>query len=250
VSASLDSQLLLAHSLGVSKSRLATSEDKSLNNNQIKNFEILINLRAANQPLAYLIRQLEFANLEFFVDPRVLKPRAETEVIVEKLVKELAQNSRVLDLGTGSGNLAISLKYHRPDLRVTGSDYSPEALEVAKINQIRLIPDHKIDWLVSDIFDQLPPQKFDAIVANLPYLPDGIEVMPETSFEPAVALYGGKTGLELYQKMFDGITEYLNPGAKVWVESDRWQQPTLELLAQPSKLEVYYQDYFITGFRY
>ncbi len=241
--------MLLAHSLGLTKSKLATSEDRSLTDNQIKNFEVLINQRAKNQPLAYLTKKLEFAGLEFFVDPRVLKPRTETEIIIEKLIQELAPNSRVLDLGTGSGNLAISLKYHRPDLNVTGSDYSVEALEVARINQARLIPNQDIDWRVSDIFDQFSSKKFEAIVANLPYLPDGIEVMPETNFEPAIALFGGKTGLELYQKMFESISQYLSPGAVVWIESDRWQQPDLENLALKSGLRVYYQDYFITGFR-
>ena len=144
------------------------------------------------EPVAYLLGRKGFRNLELEVDRRVLIPRPETELIVELAVAEVPAGARVIDVGTGSGAVALALADERPDLRVTGSDVSADALAVATANGARLgLP---VDWVAGD---GLPPGEWDAVVANLPYVRAGERLAPEIArHEPPGALFSGPEGLD------------------------------------------------------
>jgi release factor glutamine methyltransferase len=146
------------------------------------------------EPLAYIVGRRAFRHIELGVDPRVLIPRPETELLVETAL-ELPAGARVLDVGTGSGALALALADERPDLRASGSDVSAAALEVARENSRRL--ELSVGWLHADLLDGVPDE-FDAVLANLPYVTEseGLRLAPEIiRHEPAVALFAGADGL-------------------------------------------------------
>jgi release factor glutamine methyltransferase len=159
----------------------------------VRRFQQLVRRRAFDrEPVAYLLGRKGFRHIELDVDARVLVPRPETELLVEVAVEGLAMGTRVADVGTGSGAVALALADERPDLRVTGSDISPDALAVARANGQRLGLD--VAWTQAD---GLPDDDFDAVVANLPYIADGTSLPPEIArHEPAVALFAGSDGLD------------------------------------------------------
>lgn len=164
-------------------------------------FSTLVDRRMAHEPVAYITNHCKFRGLDFFIDERVLVPRTETEPLVEIAVEELPMGSSVIDVGTGCGEVAISIKNERPDLIVAGSDISKDALDVASINSEAL--GIKVDWYESDLLSGIK-KEFNAVVANLPYLPttkkDSYE--PEMiDHEPQVALWGGLDGYDLIRRL-------------------------------------------------
>ena len=169
------------------------------------------------------------------VTPDVLTPRVETEQMVEWAVKYAPQGGRLLDVGTGSGAIAIAIAVHRPDLHITATDLSTKELAVARRNAKR----HgvTITFVESDLwsaFDQAA--QFDVVVTNLPYLQDDADLMPEVKREPAVALFGGPDGLGLYRRFLTGLPNHLKPGGYLFTECDPWQHADLITEAQKSSL--------------
>lgn len=191
----LDAELLLAHALGVSRERLFI-DDLSVAGPAVRVFQDHVRRRSVlREPVAYILGRRHFRRLELRVDPRVLIPRPETELLVEAALT-LPQGARVLDVGTGSGAIALALKDERPDLDVTGSDLSAEALEVARGNAERLKLD--VRWFSADLLAGLHDE-FDAIVSNPPYVPDSdrATLAPEIMrHEPLSALFAGPDGLD------------------------------------------------------
>lgn len=166
-------------------------------------------LQMSDEPIQYIRGFVEFYKLKFKVDPRVLIPRPETELIVDEVIKQ--KPFTLLDIGTGAGNIAISCAKNLPGLKVVATDISKEALEVAQINAKLNGVESQIDWLESDLLGNiLPGSHFDFIATNLPYIPtDRIRVLDNSvkDFEPHVALDGGSSGFELYVKLFEQLTE-------------------------------------------
>lgn len=204
-SARLDAELLLAHSLKQSRTWLITHQnDNILDLKTLENASKMLAKRLQRVPIAYLTKHKEFYNRSFYVDESVLIPRPESETMIEVL-KDLhdSMTHSVLDVGTGSGCLGITAKLEIPSLSVTVSDISEDALKVAKKNAsslgakpIRYVQSDLLEhWLSHD-----NPQKFDIIVANLPYVNPKWEQSPETAHEPALALYAKDNGLELIKK--------------------------------------------------
>ncbi len=190
----LDAQLLLAHALGVSRERLLMDPGAVVP----EGFDALIERRAAREPIAYILGRKDFRYLTLAVDPRVLIPRPETELLVE-VGLTLERGARVLDVGTGSGAVALALKHERPDLEVWGADVSDAALAVARENARRL--GLEVQFVAGDLLDGLPAG-FDAVVANLPYVAAGAELAPEIAdHEPAAALFAGPDGLEVIRRL-------------------------------------------------
>lgn len=187
----LDAELLLAEALGVDRSALRTG-DLVVTGPPVRRFQELVRRRAmGREPVAYLLGRKGFRHLELHVDARVLIPRPDTELLVELAVAGLAHGARVLDVGTGSGAIALALAHERPDLHVTGSDVDPDALAVARANGERL--GLAVAWAQAD---GVPPGAWDAIVANLPYVALGEALAPEIArHEPAHALFAGRDGL-------------------------------------------------------
>jgi len=167
-------------------------------------FESLVARRAAREPLAYILGRTFFRGLELRVDPRVLIPRPHTEPLVEAALA-LPRGARVLDLCTGSGAVALSLKHERPDLEVAGADLSTEALAVASGNAGRL--GIEVAWLASDLLADAPGP-WDAVLANPPYIDEGEPALaPEmVGHEPRLAFGGGDGGLAVIRRLIDELS--------------------------------------------
>jgi release factor glutamine methyltransferase len=193
----LDAELLLADVLESGRERLVLDRDRGLPPGRAERLEALVARRRAREPVAYLLGRRGFRHLTLAVDRRVLIPRPETELLVEAALA-LPPETSVVDVGTGSGAVALALKHERPDLDVTGTDVSADAIEVARDNAARLKLD--VSFTVRDLLDGVPEAP-DAVLANLPYVPDDAELMDDVErYEPAGALRGGADGLDLIRR--------------------------------------------------
>ncbi len=192
----LDAEVLLAHVLGVDRARLLTDRELTVAGPAVRAFQDAVRRRAVErEPVAYITGRRGFRHLELSVDRRALIPRPETELLVE-VGLTLPARARVLDVGTGSGAVALALAHERPDLDVTGSDVSEQALEVARANGERLgLP---VRWLCASLLEGVTDD-FDAVLCNPPYVADGerASLAPEiVRHEPSGALFAGADGLE------------------------------------------------------
>jgi release factor glutamine methyltransferase len=192
----LDAELLLAEVLGGGRERLILDRDQRLDHADGERFQELLARREAREPIAYILGRRAFRQLTLAVDRRVLIPRPETELLVEAGL-ELARGASVLDVGTGSGAVALALKDERADLDVAGIDISPEAIAVAQANATRLNLD--VSFRVGDLLDDAAP---DAVLANLPYVADGAKLIDDVArYEPVGALRGGADGLDPIRRL-------------------------------------------------
>lgn len=168
--------------------------------------------RAAREPAQYIIGSAPFRELELEVTPDVLIPRPETEELIDPALSRLAAGAKVLDMGTGSGAIAIALKTERPDLDVTAADASPGALAVARRNAARY--EARISFILSDLWEAFSGKRFDFLAANLPYVSDSeyFRCEKEIFFEPRSALTAPEEGLSLIGRCIAGLGEHLTPG--------------------------------------
>jgi release factor glutamine methyltransferase len=203
----LDAELLLAHALGVPRERLMTDAELAVRGPAVRVFQDAVRRRTRErEPVAYIVGRRAFRRLELFVDPRALIPRPETELLVEIGVR-LKSGARVLDLGTGSGAVALALKDERPDLEVVGSDVEVGALELARTNGRRL--GLQVRWLHASLLAGIPGT-FDALLCNPPYVaePERRELAPEIlRHEPPAALFAGPDGLVTIRALLAQIAE-------------------------------------------
>lgn len=244
----IDTSLLIEKVTGQPRSWGFAHPEFELSKEQSEKFMELLDKRRQRVPLVHLTNKREFYGIEFFIDERVLTPRVETEKMVEWAVKHAPKSSRLIDIGTGSGAIAIAIKKHRPDLEIWATDLSSGALEVAKLNADK----HKvrIEFVESDLWDSIPDEKFNTIVTNLPYLEDETELMPEVQKEPSVALFGGKDGLDIYRRFLSELPSHLAKGGFLFTECDPWQHESLSKTTRSVGLNSIEQDYFILGFIY
>jgi release factor glutamine methyltransferase len=217
----LDAELLLRQVLGIERAQLFMRYDRPLADDAVERFEALVERRLAGEPIAYILGSRWFRNIELFVDQRVLIPRPETERFVEYALAWLTTHPgpcRVVDVGTGSGAIALALAdelgSRRPDVQIVAIDISPAALEVAAINRQRLRLEARVALVESDLLERFDTP-FDLILANLPYLrPD--QRHPSTRREPEVALFGGPDGFDLHRRLLRQSAALLASGG-LWV---------------------------------
>ena len=242
----LDSELLLCHVLGQDRSWLLAHDQDELTREHLDEYVRLIKKRAEHVPVVHLTNMREFYGIELFINDNVLTPRVETEKMVEFAIKHAPQNGRLIDVGTGSGAIAIAIAEHRPDLDIWATEYSPDALKVARKN----IEANKLDIILrqADLFDGII-EEFDVVVCNLPYLANDADLMPEVQKEPGVALFGGPDGLDIYRRFLAQLPTHLKPGGKLFTECDPWQQAALIAEANTIGLNLIEEDYFILGFQ-
>lgn len=222
----LEARMLWQHVLGVSRAWLIAHDDQVIDPEKVQAYRTLEARRLAGEPMAYILGVREFMGHEFQVTPDVLIPRPETELLVEMAVELLSgcADADVLDLGTGSGAIAVSIALACPQARVVATDVSAGALEVARYNARALgavVEFHQGSW-----YEALPGGKvFDLIVSNPPYIPmdDPHLVQGDLRFEPPAALTDGHDGLDAYREIVAGAPARLKSGASLYVEHG-WNQ--------------------------
>lgn len=225
--------LLVGHVLGLTEEQVIARDDASVCAETVERFEALLARRLRGEPVAYLFGRREFWGREFFVDSRVLVPRPESEHLVETALEVLSPEGLVLDLGTGSGCLAVTLAVE-VGVAVVATDRSPAALAVARRNALRHGVEDRVRLLTSIWWDAIGPATFDLVVANPPYLADRVrgDLSPEiVDHEPAAALFAGPTGLEAYEAILDGARS-VSPRAPLILEIGAGQLEELSRLAR------------------
>ncbi|MBT9455224.1 MAG: peptide chain release factor N(5)-glutamine methyltransferase [Burkholderiaceae bacterium] len=218
----LDAQLLLAQMFAVDRAWLVTHDDRVLSETQRQTFARQVSERTQEVPLAYLLGEKEFHGLRLQVSPAVLVPRPDTETLVNwalEILQTLPAEPapQVVDLGTGSGAIALAVKHGAPSVQMQMADLSPEALAVAKANANRLGLDvgaHLGSWWHALPIDQL----FDLVLSNPPYIAGGDPHLPALRHEPTLALTPGGDGLSSLQAIIDGAPERMRPGAWLLLE--------------------------------
>ena len=250
--ADVDAAYLLASVLKEDTLAMRINGHRELAAPQRAAFDALCDRRAAREPLQYILGETEFMGLTFHVEPGVLIPRADTEILVEKALELMQPGARVLDIGTGSGALAISLAKLGKDVRVTAVDISDAALTIARANAERLSAD--VEFVKSDCFSALKGEKFDMIISNPPYISDEEmkELMPEVLLEPHLALFGGEDGLDFYRRISREAPEYLNEGGCLlfeigWLQKDAVSALVKAHIGEPFALRDYGQNWRVVG---
>jgi release factor glutamine methyltransferase len=231
----LCAETLLAYQLNSSRIKLYLTYDHPLNENDIANYRSMIKRRIEREPSQYITGIQEFWSLEFLVSPQVLIPRPETEILVEQLLSIL-ENDRankertpcILDLGTGSGAIAVSLAAELQGATIWASDISAPALDIARINSEKHGVKSLIHFIQGDLFKPFAgePTRFDIIVSNPPYIAsENYNLLPPElrDYEPRLALDGHEGGLFFIEKIIMEAPEYLNPGGWLLIEMDPGQ---------------------------
>lgn len=235
----LDAELLLGHVLGLDRLALYLNFDKPLNTKEVEQYRSLIGRRGQRTPVAYLTGEREFYSLPLQVTPAVLIPRPETELLVEKVLElvEPEHPVQVLDLGTGSGAIALALACQDPNIFVTATDLSSAALAVAKQNAVRLEVDNQVSFVHSDLFHNVQG-KYGVICSNPPYIPQGqlADLAPELGVEPAMALDGGPDGLDFYRRILNQAASFLEEPGFVVIEIGWDQGPSVRTLGEQAGL--------------
>ena len=216
----LETRMLLTHALGLTRIQLITQSETRLNAQQAQRCNELITRRVQGEPMAYILGEREFFGRMFKVNPAVLIPRPDTELLVELALQFMPAQASVLDLGTGSGAIAISIAAERPDCQVLASDISLAALDVARSNALALLANKNINFIQSDWYTQIPAQSFDCIVSNPPYIvkEDAHLTQGDLRFEPINALTDHDDGLSAYRTIINGAATYLKDGGRLLFE--------------------------------
>ncbi|GFO59068.1 release factor glutamine methyltransferase [Geomonas silvestris] len=229
----LEAEWLLCEALSLDRVGLYLNFDKPLSDAELAVYKAMVVRRAKREPLQYILGTQEFMGLEFQVTPAVLIPRHDTEVLVSEAIRRAAGVKTLLDIGTGSGCVAIVLAKELPEAEVATVDISPEAIEVARGNAERNAA--SVHFFQGSLFEPFAGRRFDMIVSNPPYIrKDELDTLqPEVrGFEPMSALDGGADGLDFYRAIVAGAPEHLNPGGRLLFEVGAGQAPDVLALLQ------------------
>jgi len=240
---SLDASVLLSFILNINRSSLIANGTEILKEEKLNTFNSFIDRRKEGECIAYITGNKEFFGLSFTVNSNVLVPRPDTEILVEASLEQIKtlnmvngtkDKIRILDLCTGCGAIAISIKHEMPENEVWAVDLSAQALEIAKENADRLLADSLIKFFHGDLYNALPltESSFSLIVSNPPYIPtDEIQTLSvEVKNEPFLALDGGKTGLEIIERIIEKSPNYIKQGGFLLLEASPCQMKEISSL--------------------
>ena len=229
----LEAQLLLEHVLTVNHAWLITHADDEINSETHQQFEALIQRRISGEPIAHILGEREFYGLAFKVTPDTLIPRPDTETLVEAALAKISpsETTRILDLGTGSGAIALAIAKHRPNANVIAVDASQAALSVSQENA-KALNIHNVQFLLSDWFSTLTNQHFDVIVSNPPYIEQDDDHLKQGDlrFEPISALASGEDGLDDIRQIILDASAHLKPKGWLMFEHGYNQAKTVSKL--------------------
>ena len=241
-----ETRWLIEHALGLARSSQLIDRTRPLAEREIAKVDGYVTRRTAREPLQYILGTQEFCGLEFEVNPAVLIPRPETELLVQEAIRRLPQGVRptVIDVGTGSGCLAVTLARALPEARVLATDLSVDALETAKTNARRHGVEAAICWLEGDLLTPLAGLGCEgavtAILANPPYIRDsewsGLQ-QEVSGYEPRMALVAGAKGTEVHERLLDDAAHYLSPGGFLAMEVGQGQSG--HILAKIETISAY-----------
>lgn len=224
-SSRLDAEILLAHVLNCERIKLYTDFDKILTEQELSEYRKLVKRRASFEPTAYILGEKEFYSLTFKVDKSVLIPRPETENLVEEVIKYTekhhshSEKIKILDLGTGSGCIAVTLAANIKNAKIIATDISKAALHTAAINSVINKVDANIEFRHGSMFDPLDKEKFDIIVSNPPYISKDEKLMKDVAdFEPPEALFADNNGLAFYKSICSSLKSHLNENGAVFLK--------------------------------
>jgi release factor glutamine methyltransferase len=236
----LEAEILLAHVLKFKRIELYTNHEKLVTPAELGKFKAMIQRRSQHEPIAYITNNQPFMSLDFYVDRNVLIPRPETELLVEQVVSCSSERNRgascqlLVDLGTGSGCIAISLAKFLPTVKVIGTDSSPEALAIAQKNAETHNVTERCEFRQGDLFEPIQ-EKIDLIVSNPPYIPskeiDGL-MTDVKDWEPRTALDGGPDGLDYIRKIIAEAPNHLSPNGTLFMEIGFDQGERVKKLAE------------------
>jgi release factor glutamine methyltransferase len=236
--ASRDAELLLLHTLGVPRTVIFSDPHRIVAASELALYEAAIARRLAGEPIQYITGEQEFYGIALKVTPAVLIPRPETELLVESVLDLLPRNSpqEILDVGTGSGAIAIALAQHLPLAQIMALDLCPAALEIARENAARHRLEGRIRFLQSDLLEAVEAtMHFDAIVSNPPYIPDSDRDSLHRQVrdhEPASALFADDDGLSIYRRLIPQASQALRPGGLLALEIGYGQSAAIRELLQ------------------
>jgi release factor glutamine methyltransferase len=228
-----DAEVLLAHVLGCDAVALFGHPERVLAAQESNQFESFVTRRAASEPIQYILGEQEFFGLSFLVTPDVLIPRPETEHLVEAVLQRVPPQAeaQILDVGTGSGAIAVVLAYHLPHAHVTAVDLSAAALAVAQRNAVRHGVAERMTFRQSDLLQAFDHLHLDVLVSNPPYIAESEVLEPQVAnYEPHSALYAGPTGLEIYERLIPQARHVLKPNGWILLEIGYGQSPAMHNL--------------------
>ncbi len=237
--ARLDAELLLADALGIERIQLYLDLERPLRDGELKDVKERVRRRRDREPVAYILGERGFWGRMFEVGPAVLIPRPDTETLIERALKVVEAGTRVLDLCTGSGCIAVTLAAERPELEVHATDLSPDALEIARKNAAK----HEVEvaFYEGDLFADAPGS-FGLITANPPYVTQAeLSTLDDdvAKYEPTLALVSGETGFELIEKIVDQVGPRLDAGGRLLMEvGDGQAEQVATLFEQAGLVDV------------
>ncbi len=250
--ADYDAAAMLAHVLGEDMLMMRFNGHRPLPPEKAEAYEAILARREAREPMQYILGETDFMGQTFHVEPGVLIPRPDTEILCEEALRRLSPGMRVLDIGTGSGALAVSIKKLAPDCDVTAVDVSDAALHIARGNAAR--NGAQVRFVKSDCFAALAGETFDVIVSNPPYIDreDMAGLMPEVKREPELALFGGEDGLDFYRRISREAGAYLAEGGALlfeigWKQKDDVSALLLQHIGTPFALKDYGDNWRVVG---
>ena len=247
-SPAMDVRILLQHALGCSLEELIKQSNHPLEQKVAQHFYELINRRSNLEPIAYITGEKEFYSTVFKVNDAVLIPREDSEVLIDAILMETDQqaNIKILDIGTGSGCLIITLLKHLTNSEGWAIDISSAALEIAKQNASAILDEKRITFTQSDCFANLNEHQLDIIISNPPYICTSEKeyMSQETTFEPSIALFADNNGLAMYQKIAEVAAKYLKKNGKIYLEVGFTQSKRVEEIFKANNfvVEKTYQD--------
>ncbi|MGM0419965.1 MAG: peptide chain release factor N(5)-glutamine methyltransferase [Bacillota bacterium] len=252
----LDAEVLLADLLETDRVKLYVNFDYPLTDEQLSAYRARIKKRAQGIPVSYLTRKKEFMSLELQIEPGVLIPRPETEELVEKVLEELRGQSssdhKIVDVGTGSGAILVSLLYYLPEAKGIGIDISPQAIRVARENLKQHDLNKRAGLIEGDLLLPLLPERkgqLDLVISNPPYIPNREykDLEQEVKSEPRNALVGGNDGLDIYRRLIPQAAQLLRPGGLLALEIGHDQGEDIKKVFQGSEADWQKVEVFQDG---